>query len=183
MKPDQALKLLKEGNLRFVKDTIQSPRKHAECRKKQIANQNPFCAVLACSDSRVPVEIVFDQSIGDLFVVRLAGNVASETAIESLDFAVHILNVSLIVVMGHQNCGAVHAVMNHLADEDLGEIASLIHPAIQEVKSIREGVIANVHSQVKLICDHSLLLPQLVEGNLKVCGAYYDFETGIVTFF
>ncbi len=180
--PDKALNALKEGNTRFVKDEAHSPRQSSEYRKQQIADQKPFCAILTCSDSRLPVEILFDQGIGDIFVVRLAGNVASETAMESLDFAVHVLQTSLIVVMGHQNCGAVNAVINHLADEDLGEIASRIYPAIQGKKNMKEAVIANVEAQVKTVETHSLLQPELASGRLKICGAYYDFETGLVDF-
>lgn len=180
--PKSALEQLIEGNKRFVSEAAHSPRQSSECRKRQISDQKPFCAVLTCSDSRVPVEILFDQGIGDIFVVRLAGNVASDTAMESLDFAVHILNVSLIVVMGHQNCGAVNAVLNHLADKDLGKIASRIYPAVQGKLSIKEAVIANVEAQVETARAHLLLQPELAEGRLKICGAYYDFETGLVNF-
>ena len=182
MEPNQALTKLKEGNLRFVNDEAYSPRQSSEYRKTQISNQTPFCAVLACSDSRVPVEILFDQGIGDIFVVRVAGNVASETVMESLNFATHVLRISLIIVMGHQNCGVVNAITNHLADEDLEKIASLIHPAVFKKKSIKEAVIANVEAQVKNVKMHRLLQPQLKKRNLKICGAYYDFETGLVIF-
>jgi carbonic anhydrase len=180
--PHKALEKLIEGNKRFVNEEARSPRQSSECRKRQISDQNPFCAVLTCSDSRVPVEILFDQGIGDIFVVRLAGNVASDTAMESLDFAVHVLNVSLIVIMGHQNCGAVNAVINHLADQDLGKIASRIFPAVKEKKSLKEGVIANVEAQVETARSHLLLQPDLKNGRLQICGAYYDFETGLVSF-
>ncbi len=182
MNPDKALATLKAGNLRFVNDEMRSPRQRSDCRKRQVDNQNPFCAVLTCSDSRVPVEILFDQGIGDIFVVRLAGNVASRIAMESLDFATHVLKISLIVVMGHQNCGAVNAVINHLADDDLGEISSLILSAISGKKTIKEAVIANIEEQTRIVQEHHLLQPQLKSGDLKVCGAYYDFETGLVTF-
>lgn len=180
--PNNALEKLIEGNKRFVNEVARSPRQSSECRKRQISDQKPFCAVLTCSDSRVPVEILFDQGIGDIFVVRLAGNVASDTAMESLDFAVHVLKVSLIVVMGHQNCGAVNAVLNHLADEDLGKIATRIYPAVRGKNTIKEAVIANVHAQVETAKNHLLLQPELSGGQLKISGAYYDFETGLVTF-
>lgn len=182
MKPDQAIETLKTGNLRFVNEQVRNPRQSSDYRKRQTETQNPFCAILACADSRVPVEILFDQGIGDLFVVRNAGNVASLTAIESLNFAAHALQVSLILVMGHQNCGAVNAVVNHLADDDLGRIASMISPAIAETKTIKEAVIANIESQVNTIESHCLIQPQLETGSLKVGGAYYDLETGLVTF-
>lgn len=182
MHPDLALEKLREGNIRFQQDAPESPRRRADCRKKQIGNQTPFCAILACSDSRVPVEILFDQGIGDIFVVRLAGNVASLSAMESLDFAVHVLKISLIVVLGHQNCGAVDAVIHHTADVDLGEIASIIQPTTVGKESLREAIMANVQAQVDRLKTHPLLQPELREKNLKICGGYYDFESGLVTF-
>lgn len=177
MDSNSALIKLKEGNARFVNGQAQTPRQCAEWRKSVITTQNPFCAVLACSDSRVPVEILFDQGIGDIFVVRLAGNIASDTAVESLAFAAHILKVSLIVVMGHQNCGAVQAVINHLADIDLEQIGSRIRPSVEGKKTIKEAVIANVKQQVEKVQEN--LRDQ---KNVKICGAYYDFESGLVDF-
>ena len=150
----EALERLKEGNARFVANDSHHPRQCSTFRQMQIEKQNPFAAILACSDSRVPVEILFDQGIGDLFVVRLAGNVATESAIDSLRFAIDNLNVSHIVVLGHQNCGAVIAKKG---DEP-----------------IKEAVMANLQEQLEIVTT--------AFENVDVRGAYYDFETGNVTF-
>lgn len=181
--PDQALESLKEGNRRFMEGKVINPRRSISTVKQQIESQYPFCAILACSDSRVATEIIFDQGIGDLFSVRLAGNVASRSAMESLDFASNVLKVSLIVVMGHQNCGAVTAAFNHSADDELGAIASLISPAIEGAKNPSQAILNNVHVQVKRLMQHPMLLLRVKEKTLKIVGAYYDFNTGKVEFF
>lgn len=183
LNPQDALSKLKEGNIRFVNGQLLSPRRQPEIRATQIAKQNPFCAVLACADSRVAPEILFDQGIGDLFVVRLAGNVASESAIESLAYASDVLAVSLIVVMGHQNCGAVDAVMHGLAAEDLGKITDLIEPAVEGRQNLQEAILSNVRSQAKRLLSDSILQKRLNQKSLRVVGAYYDFESGRVNFF
>lgn len=167
---------LKAGNKRFFSNDLAGPRRSASIRKGQVGTQTPFCAILACADSRVPPEILFDQGIGDLFVVRVAGNVASDTVIESLDFAVDALSVPLIVVMGHQNCGAVSAVLNHTGDKELGTIASMIMPSTRDKTSLKEAIIANVKAQVETLKEKPLL------RQVNIVPAYYDFETGIVEF-
>ncbi len=164
-----------EGNRRFVQGGYP--------RKELIAAQHPFCAVLACADSRVAPELIFDQNLGDLFVVRIAGNVATRGIIESLDFASKILKVDLIVVMGHQNCGAVSAVIEHTADIELGSLYSYIQPSVQGITSLKEAVIANVKQQIRQIKADPILQPRFQDGSLKIKGAYYNFETGIVDFF
>lgn len=166
---------LKEGNLRFVKGDYP--------RKELIAAQYPYCAVLACADSRVAPELIFDQNLGDLFVVRIAGNVATKGIIESLDFASKILKIDLIVVMGHQNCGAVSAVMEHSADIELGSLYSYIQPSLQGITTLKEAIIANVKQQMKFIKADAILKTRFREGSLKIVGGYYNFETGLVDFF
>ncbi|MEZ5315487.1 MAG: carbonic anhydrase [Chlamydiales bacterium] len=182
MDANHALDLLKAGNARFVNEQPSNPRQNIAYRKSQILEQNPFCAVLTCSDSRIPVEILFDQGIGDLFVVRLAGNIASATAIESLDFAVHQFDISLIVVMGHQNCGAVQSVIEGATGQHLEKIGAYISQAVEGKKNtIKAAVIANVDAQLKIVRDRLLIERRLV-NQLTICGAYYDFETGYVNF-
>lgn len=171
----EPLQKLKEGNQRFASSKVYE-------RKKLIASQSPFCAVLACADSRVAPELIFDQSLGDLFVVRVAGNVASKGVLESLDFAVNVLKVSLIIVMGHQHCGAVEAVLTHVGESDLGTIASLIQPAAEGKKTLKEAIEANVYEQVVNLKQDPLLSSQVDNHKLKIVGAYYDFNSGIVTF-
>lgn len=164
-----------QGNQRFIqKDNV---------RKDLVFAQHPFCAVLACADSRVAPELIFDQGLGDLFVVRLAGNTASSQALESLDFAYTVLGVKLIVVLGHQNCGAIQAVMQHTADQELGAIAKLIEPAVRNSPSLEQAIIANVREQMRIINQNPDLRPHIEEGSLQVVGGVYNFETGLVTFF
>ncbi len=171
----EPLEKLKEGNKRFVGGDYP--------RKELIAAQNPFCAVLACADSRVAPELIFDQNLGDLFVVRIAGNVATRGIIESLDFASKILKIDLIVVMGHQNCGAVDAVIKHTADVELGSLYSFIQPSVKGVSTLKEAVVANVMNQIEVIKRDPILQPRFKDGSLKIVGAYYNFETGLVDFF
>lgn len=172
---NEQLHKLKQGNLRFVQGDYP--------RKELIAAQYPYCAVLACADSRVAPELIFDQNLGDLFVVRIAGNVATKGIIESLDFASKILKIDLIVVMGHQNCGAVDAVIQHSADTELGSLYSFIQPSVQGIASLKDAVIANVRAQIARIKEDHLLQKRFNEGSLKIVGAYYNFETGLVDFF
>jgi carbonic anhydrase len=169
------LEKLKEGNARFVQQGY--------AHKELASAQFPFCAVLACADSRVAPELVFDQNLGDLFVVRIAGNVATKGIIESLDFACKVLKVNLIVVMGHQNCGAVDAVRNGKASIELGSIYSLIYPLVEKTHSLKEAVIANVREQINLIKGDPLLQKEFLDRSLRIVGAYYNFETGLVDFF
>ena len=165
---------LSEGNKRFIKGDI--------VRQALVASQHPFCAVVACSDSRVAPEVIFDQGLGELFVVRLAGNVASPEALDSLDFACNVLNVDLIVVLGHENCGAVQAVMEHSADKELGALGKLIEPAVKNASSVEEAIIANVKEQMKIIKNDPDLQKNIQAGSLSVVGAVYHFDTGLVTF-
>ena len=163
-----------QGNQRFISKDI--------VRKDLVYAQHPFCALLACSDSRVAPELIFDQGLGDLFVVRLAGNVASPEALESLDFAYTILGVKLIVVLGHQNCGAIHAVMQHTADQELGALATLIEPAVRNATCLDQAIAANVREQVRIVRNDPDLQPHVKNGSLVVVGAVYNFDTGLVTF-
>lgn len=157
---DTALQKLMEGNARYVKGHVEHPTPH----------QRPFAVIVACSDSRVAPEIIFDQGLGDLFVVRVAGNVVGDLGKESILYAVQELKASLVMVLGHERCGAVDAVMHHKT-KDIPEIAALIAPAIQKEKSLEKAIKANVKNVVK---DLRTLL------NVKVVGGYYDFETGKV---
>jgi carbonic anhydrase len=166
---------LKAGNRRFLQGGV--------FRQELVAAQTPFCAIVACADSRVSPELIFDQGLGELFVVRVAGNVAAQVVVESLDFACNVLKVNVIVVMGHQNCGAVDAVWQHKGDKDLGTIANLIQPAVQNKKNLREAVISNVMAQIAKIKTDPALQSRLKDGSLKITGAYYNFDTGVVDFF
>jgi carbonic anhydrase len=150
--------------------------------------QYPFASILGCADSRVPAEIVFDQGLGDLFVVRLAGNVVSPTAIGSLEFATAVLGSQLIVVLGHERCGAVQAaIKGELIPGRIGTFVEDIKPALARVKNksgdaVDNAVVANVQYQVELLQGtSSMLTPLIQEGKLKIVGGRYDLDTGEVT--
>ncbi len=170
-----ALQDLKDGNTRFMQKDMR--------RHKHVDSQHPFCAVLACADSRVAPEIIFDQNLGDLFVARVAGNVMTQGVAESLDFATSVLKVPLIVVVGHQDCGAVEAVMDMKDKSELGTIFSLIQPAIKGDDTLKEAIISNVKAQVQMLQQYPTFNQQVRAKKLRIIGAYYDFETGQVSFF
>jgi carbonic anhydrase len=188
---EPALKNLKDGNRRFVEGQMMHARQTIERRTSIAQQQHPFAAVLGCSDSRVPPELLFDQGLGDLFVVREAGNVAEDDTLGSLEYAVAHLHVPLIVVLGHQNCGAVGAAVGAVVrDEPVeGHILRLVDdiaPAVWEVKDepgdlVEHAVRANVRQVVrKLRLSGPILRTHEQRGELKVVGAYYDLHTGVV---
>lgn len=186
--PDAALKRMIQGNQRFVQQQNQKPNQ-SRLRMQEIAIvQHPFVAMLSCSDSRVPVEIIFDQGFGDLFVVRMAGNVVSPTVVGSLEFSTAVLGTQLIMVLGHERCGAVAAaVKGDPLPGRIGTFVEDIKPAVARVKGkagdpVDNAVVANVQYQVNLLKDTSVMLSQFIqEGKLKIVGGRYDLDTGEVT--
>lgn len=192
LKPADALELLKAGNARFVAGT---PRREPfGPRIAELANgQSPFAAVLGCSDSRVPIEIVFDQVPGGLFVVRVAGNFLNRDGLGSLEFAVDALKSKLIVVLGHESCGAVGAALNYVRDgiEQPGHIQELvaaIAPAVRAASSAggdwHAGAIAqNVELNVAAMTSGSRIIADAVaRGDVQVIGGIYSVRTGNVAF-
>jgi len=198
-----ALKTLKEGNARFVANTLninsEAIANQAD-RVNQAGAQNPAAIILGCSDSRVPAELVFDQGFGSLFVIRVAGNVVAPSQVGSVEFAVHSFKTPLVVVLGHSNCGAVTATINELERPDglktpnLWSIVDRIRPAISTLletplKDDKEALIAHgIRANVRLAADHlrhgSRMLEEQVNNNkLLVVGAEYSLETGVVEFF
>ncbi|MBD2663716.1 carbonic anhydrase [Richelia sinica FACHB-800] len=186
--PQEALATLMAGNQRFVAEKRLYPHQ-SKLRLQETTNgQYPFAAILGCADSRVPVEIIFDQGIGDLFDVRVAGNVASTVAIGSLEYCTAVLGTQLILVLGHAKCGAVHAAVE---DKPVpGRISSFvkeIRPAVQKAKPLPgnledNAIIANVQYQVNQLEARSIILRNLKqEGKLKIVGGRYDVATGEVT--
>lgn len=197
----QALERLREGNRRFVSgvrslDTLMSGTR----RDELVAGQEPFAVILGCSDSRVPVEIVFDQGLGDLFVIRVAGNVVAASQIGSIEFAAEKFGTRLVVVMGHTRCGAVQATLEELQrpsetqSRNLRSIVDRIRPSVQgllatELRSdpealAREAVRANVRISANQLRHGSEILEQLIhDDGLLVVGAEYALETGTVDFF
>jgi carbonic anhydrase len=184
---DTALARLVEGNKRFIEDKRQNMQ--AKLRLQQTATaQYPFASVLSCADSRVPAEIVLDQGLGDLFVVRVAGNVASQTAIGSLEFSTAVLGTQLILVIGHERCGAVKAAAegNPLPGR-IGVFVEEIKPAVLRVRNrpgdaLDNAVTANVQYQVERLKESSTILSGLMqEGKLKIVGGRYDLDSGALT--
>jgi carbonic anhydrase len=185
LSPDAALQALLDGNKRFVDHKLTSfDEDLALLKSNTYAKQEPFAAVLSCADSRVPVEIVFDQSIGQLFVTRVAGNIASPDIIASLEFGAAVLGTRAILVMGHSNCGAVKAAMGGQAVP--GQISMLYAPlqrAVEEGNGNLEAAIkANAQIQANLLATASPVLAGLIkDGKLKIAAGYYALDSGAVT--
>jgi carbonic anhydrase len=186
--PDEALKRLLAGNQRFVDGKGQKPNQSQMRLQETSVAQYPFASILGCADSRVPSEIVFDQGLGDLFVVRVAGNVASQTAIGSLEFSTAVLGSQLIVVVGHSRCGAVvAAVKGDPLPGRIGVFVEEIKPAVNRVKAKtgdleENSIIANVQYQAEKLAESSTILAGLIkEGKLKIVGGRYDLATGKFT--
>jgi carbonic anhydrase len=196
-----ALDRLKEGNHRFVSgvrslDTLVSQTR----REEFVSGQKPFAVILGCSDSRVPVEIVFDQGVGDLFVIRVAGNIVAPSQIGSVEFAAEQFGTRLVVVLGHTRCGAVEATLEELRrptemrSRNLRSIVDRIRPGIEGLLSTglargadalgRQAVRANVRVSANHLRHGSEMLEELIrKDGLLVVGAEYSLETGVVDFF
>ncbi len=181
--PDEALAALREGNRRFVEGRPTGPRRDVSRLRETAPGQAPFAAFLGCADSRVPVELIFDQGFGDLFVARLAGNVATSEAIASLEFGAAVLGTKVVYVLGHSSCGAVTATMQ--GEPVPGQISTLfqhIRPAVRAAGDDLDAAIReNVRNQAILLAEASPVIAGLVrEGKLKVAGGVFDLATGIV---
>ena len=188
----EALERLRDGNRRFISGaTTHSATIDPGSRAELVGGQTPFAIILACSDSRVPVQLVFDEGPGDLFIIRVAGNVATPTQIGSIEYAVTQLGAQLVLVLGHSGCGAVAAALENLSGEtpapspNLEAIIDEIRPAIEGLgeASLDDAVLANVERSIKRLREGSPIITQLIESrNLTVTGATYSLETGGVTF-
>jgi carbonic anhydrase len=180
---DEALKRLTNGNARYVAGTMTAfDEDLALLKAKTAEKQKPFAAVLSCADSRVPVEIVFDQSIGHIFVCRVAGNIATSAVIGSLEYGAAVLGTSVIMVLGHANCGAVAATMQNKAVP--GQISGLfpyIRPAVDQAGgSLDAAIRANARNQAMLLQASPVLAGLAQSGKLKIVAAHYDLATGKV---
>ncbi|WP_156815425.1 carbonic anhydrase [Pseudanabaena sp. PCC 6802] len=186
--PDAALKKLLEGNQRFMQQKREYPHQ-AQQRLQEVAQaQHPVVTVLSCADSRVPPELIFDQGIGDLFDVRIAGNIVTPESLGSVEYAAALLHTPLVLVLGHERCGAVTAaVQNGTLPGQIGTFVRAIAPAIARIKKesldpVEDLVVANVRYQVeKLRQDSPLLVDLEKSGKLKIVGGRYDLDTGKVT--
>ena len=195
--PDDALARLREGNERFVAG-LRGDGGNGSPPLRLVRDQAPFAIILGCSDSRVPAEIVFDQGLGDLFVIRVAGNVVAPSQVGSVEFAASQFGTRLVVVLGHANCGAVIATIDELrqpADRqspNLRSIVDRVRPAVESVLEengadekhlIERAVRANVLASMRNLADGSEILRNLVgSGELRIIGAEYCLETGVVEF-
>ncbi len=183
--PDAALAALMEGNKRFTSNRMVSNDHDLEILKQNsIDKQEPYAAVLSCADARVPVELVFDESIGHIFVARVAGNVVTPEIIASLEYGAIVLGTKVILVMGHKNCGAVKATIQH--KEAPGQISVLfphIQPAVDQAGPDLEATTkANAKIQAALLREASTVISGLIkDGKLKVVAGYYDIGVGTVT--
>lgn len=185
--PEAALQRILEGNKRFVAEKRQNLQFRSRLLETATA-QFPFASILSCADSRVPAEIVMDQGLGDLFVVRVAGNVATESCIGSLEFATAVLGTQLLIVIGHERCGAVAAaVKGDPLPGRIGMFVEEIKPAVRSVQAkagdpVENAVVANVKYQVNQLKESSSILANLIEeGKLKIIGCRYDLDTGELT--
>jgi len=196
-----ALARLRDGNRRFVTDQSLTPSlSNAARRGALVSGQEPFAIILGCSDSRVPAELVFDQGFGDLFVIRVAGNIVAPSQVGSVEFAASRFGTPLVVVMGHTQCGAITATLEELQgratnqSRNLRSIVSRVRPSVEKVLSngrdcdpetlMHEAVRANVRASVDQLRHGSELLEKLIQQNgLAVVGAEYSLETGEVEFF
>lgn len=196
----EALERLREGNLRFVSD-VRSDTPISQTRRRHLpVGQEPFAIILGCSDSRVPAEIVFDQGLGDLFVIRVAGNIVAPSQVGSVEFAAGRFGTRLVVVLGHSMCGAVLATIEELGrpsedqSRNLRSIVDRIRPSVEPLLAtevgnhpealVRQAVRANIRVSANHLRHGSEVLEQLIQKDgLLVIGAEYSLETGIVEFF
>jgi carbonic anhydrase len=197
----EALARLRDGNRRFVTNQTAAPALSGHARRAALlAGQEPFAIVLGCADSRVPAELVFDQGFGDLFVIRVAGNIVAPSQVGSIEFAAARFDTPLVVVMGHSQCGAIIATLDELLghannqSRNLRSIVDRVRPSVEALLSggreqdtetlVRDAVRANVRASVNHLRHGSEFLEQLIQNDgLLVIGAEYSLETGIVTFF
>jgi carbonic anhydrase len=197
----EALERLREGNRRFVSDARSRETLTNRTRRNELtAGQEPFAIILGCSDSRVPAEIVFDQGLGDLFVIRVAGNIVAPSQVGSVEFAAARFGTRLVVVLGHSQCGVVLATLEELQrptanqSRNLHSIVDRVRPSVETLLAtdlrhdpealVRQAVRANIRASADHLRHGSAVLEQLIQADgLLVVGAEYSLETGVVDFF
>ncbi len=198
---EEAVARLREGNRRFVADLNDHPSRTTHDRRQELlAGQEPFAIILGCSDSRAPAEILFDQGLGDLFVIRVAGNVVAPSLVGSVEFAAEKFGTRLVLVLGHTSCGAVGATLEELQrgagerSPNLTSIVSRIRPSVETLLEtdlrhdpqalLRHAVRANIRASANQLRHASPLLEGLIQNDgLRITGAEYNLETGVVDFF
>ena len=196
MTPDAALALLMEGNRRFLADQVAPHEFYNRTRRLHVAKgQSPFAICICCSDSRVSPELLFERGLGELFIIRVAGNTVDTAGMGSIEYAVEHLHAPLIVVMGHERCGAVGAACSVVTENASfpGSIGPMVEPIVPAALAVRDQpgdfVDNAVRANVRRVVHHlrfgpdPLLREPMAQGKLKVVGAYYDLDTGAVDFF
>ncbi len=201
MSAREALKRLREGNRRFATEDHSADSHTSRARRTEVAaSQEPFAVILGCSDSRVPVELVFDQGLGDLFVIRVAGNIIAPSLVGSVEFAAERFGTRLVVVLGHSRCGAVLATLEQLQEptrgrsSNLNSIVDRVRPSMEELMAtelrndpealVRHAVRANIRASASQLRHGSYVIEELIPSEgLLVVGAEYSLETGLVDFF
>lgn len=181
--PDEALQLLMEGNKRFIEEKSINQNRSLTRIKQVAKKQTPFATILGCADSRVPVEIIFDQGFGDLFVVRNAGNIATDEEIGSIEFGSLVLGSKVILVLGHDSCGAViSALAGKTVPGSIQSVLDYIKPAInnltpEQKKDADIAIKANVKQQINRLQKSPVLSQLITDNKLKIVGGYYDLDT------
>lgn len=184
---DQALATLMAGNKQYAAAKLNHPNQTVKRREELVKGQHPFAVILSCSDSRVPPEVIFDQGLGDLFIIRVAGNVVDDIALGSIEYAAEHLGTPLVMVLGHEKCGAITAtVEGGKAPGHIDAVVQALKPAVEKVKDqpgdkVENAVKANIGLIVEQLKISKPILAELVkEGKLKIVGARYDLDTGLV---
>ena len=193
--PKEALQILKEGNRRFVNNLKENPNILEQVNETS-KGQYPFAVILSCIDSRTSAELIFDQGLGDIFSIRIAGNIINEDILGSMEFACKIAGSKFILVLGHTNCGAIQGACDHIEMGNLTSLLSKILPAVESETSTKENrnskntpfvenvALINVHKTVTAIKERSFILHEMIEKKeIGICGAMYDVKTGVVDFF
>jgi carbonic anhydrase len=193
--PKMALEILKEGNKRFV-NNLKANRNLLQQANETSEGQHPFAIILSCIDSRTSAELIFDQGLGDVFSVRIAGNIINEDILGSMEFATKLAGSKIIVVLGHTKCGAVKGACDHAEMGNLTALLSKIQPAVYDEKTevenrnssnanfVEKVAIINVKRTVQAICERSPILNEMIEkGEIGIIGGTHDISTGEVTFF
>lgn len=195
--PLRAIEILKEGNQRFV-NNLKANRNLLQQANETREGQWPFAVILSCIDSRTSAELIFDQGLGDIFSIRIAGNIVNTDIIGSIEFACKVAGSKLIVVLGHTKCGAIKGACDHVEMGNLTELLSKIQPALYQEKQTQNSedrtsknnefvenvATLNVQRSVKTIVDRSYILEQMIEnGEIAIIGAKHNIETGLVEFY
>ena len=193
--PAMALDILKEGNHRFI-NNLKANRNLLQQANETLEGQHPFAVILSCIDSRTSAELIFDQGLGDVFSVRIAGNIINEDILGSMEFGCKVAGSKIIVVLGHTKCGAVKGACDHVEMGNLTSLLSKLQPAVYDEKTVIEDRTSgnmdfvekvseiNVKRSVQAIKERSPILKEMVEnGEIAIVGGIHDLATGVVTFF